>query len=179
MPWIARSDAAVDLRRREEAPTLEDPELLILTPGHTTKPDDLARLISEQRGGPVLIILPKWRTGRHPSKAGWAAGGFASPPSPKMLPPAAGRIDKIGSEPNARGAQARGYLGGYPIALTLPNLRTQVLTGALLRRQTPQGLAQDIGMAMLQTGDARDADHYRQRRLRLMKGKSLDSVGAF
>ena len=32
------------------------------------------------------------------------------------------------------------------------------LTAALLRRQTPQGLAHDIGMAMLQTGDARDAD---------------------
>lgn len=124
---LERSDAVVDLRRREEAPALEDPELLILTPGHTTKADDLARLISEQRGGPVLIILPKWQTGRHPSKAGWAADGFASAPSPKMLPPAAGRIEKIGSEPNARGAQAKGYLGGYPIALTLPNLRTQVL----------------------------------------------------
>ena len=40
----------------------------------------------------------------------------------------------------------------------IDKVRTQVLTGALLRRQTPQGLAQDIGMAMLQTGDARDAD---------------------
>ncbi|WP_428631423.1 DUF4350 domain-containing protein [Sphingopyxis sp.] len=124
---LERSDAAVDLRRREEAPTTEDPQLLILTPSHTTKPDDLARLISEQRGGAVLIILPKWRTSRHPSKAGWAGNGYASAPSPKMLPPAAGSVDKIGSEPHARGARAQGYLGGYPISLALPSLRTQVL----------------------------------------------------
>ena len=37
----------------------------------------------------------------------------------------------------------------------MDKVRTQLLTSALLRRQTPQGLAQDIGMAMLQTGDAR------------------------
>lgn len=40
----------------------------------------------------------------------------------------------------------------------MDKVRTQLLTSVLLRRQTPQGLAQDIGMAMLQTGDAREAD---------------------
>lgn len=40
----------------------------------------------------------------------------------------------------------------------MEKVRTQLLTTALLRRQTPQGLAHAIGMAMLQTGDARDAD---------------------
>lgn len=40
----------------------------------------------------------------------------------------------------------------------MDKVRTQLLTAALLRRQTPQGLAHAIGMAMLQTGDARDVD---------------------
>ena len=45
----------------------------------------------------------------------------------------------------------------------LDKIRTQQLTTALLRRQTPQGLAHDIGLAMLQTGDAREADARIQR----------------
>ncbi len=49
---------------------------------------------------------------------------------------------------------ARGKVGFDEI----DKVRTQLLTAALLRRQTPQGLAQAIGMAMLQTGDAREAD---------------------
>ena len=40
----------------------------------------------------------------------------------------------------------------------MDKVRTQVLTGALLQRQTPQGLADAIGRAVLLHGDARDAD---------------------
>ena len=40
----------------------------------------------------------------------------------------------------------------------MDKVRTQLLTGALLQRQTPQGLADAIGRAVLLHGDARDAD---------------------
>ncbi len=40
----------------------------------------------------------------------------------------------------------------------LDKVRTQLLTGALLSRQTPQGLADAIGRAVLVFGDAREAD---------------------
>jgi zinc protease len=40
----------------------------------------------------------------------------------------------------------------------IDKVRTQLLTAALLGQQTPHGLAQAIGMAMLQTGDAREAE---------------------
>jgi zinc protease len=49
---------------------------------------------------------------------------------------------------------ARGKVGYDEI----DKVRTQLLTAAVLRRQTPQGQAQAIGMAVLQTGDAREAD---------------------
>ncbi|MES2715347.1 MAG: pitrilysin family protein [Pseudomonadota bacterium] len=49
---------------------------------------------------------------------------------------------------------ARGKVGYDEI----DKVRTQLLTAALLRRQTPQGLASAIGMAALQHGDAREAD---------------------
>ena len=52
------------------------------------------------------------------------------------------------------GALARGPLG----RAELDKVRTQLLTGALLSRQTPQGLADAIGRAVLIDGDAREVD---------------------
>lgn len=127
---LERSDAVIDLRRSEEAPEYEEEwrELLVLTPTHSTKPDDLARVIKGHRGGPILIVLPKWQTGRHPEKAGWSGNGFPIAPSPKLLPPTVGSIDKIASEPHARGATATGVFGGRNVTLPLRGLRAQVVT---------------------------------------------------
>lgn len=49
---------------------------------------------------------------------------------------------------------ARGKVGYDEI----DKVRTQLLTATLLQRQTPQGLANAIGMAALQLGDPREAD---------------------
>ena len=49
---------------------------------------------------------------------------------------------------------ARGRVGLDEI----DKVRTQLLTSALLQRETPQGLAHAIGMAALQLGDPREAD---------------------
>ncbi|WP_332817256.1 DUF4350 domain-containing protein [Sphingopyxis sp.] len=126
---LERSDAVVSLRRTEEAPTYEEEwrELLVLTPTHRTKPDEIARVVKGHRGGPILIVLPKWRVGKHPEKAGWSGGGFASTPSPRLLPPTIGKIDKIVSEAHARGAVAAGAIAGRRMSLPLRGLRSQVI----------------------------------------------------
>jgi zinc protease len=47
--------------------------------------------------------------------------------------------------------------GKVPFA-EIDKVRTQLLTSALLARQTPQGQAEAIGRAVLLYGDAREAD---------------------
>jgi zinc protease len=54
--------------------------------------------------------------------------------------------------------QIRQLARGKVAPAEMDKVRTQLLTTALLQRQTPQGLAQAIGMAALQLGDAREAD---------------------
>lgn len=124
-----RAGAHVELRRSEKAPEYDGEwrELLVLTPTHRTKPDDIARVIAGHRGGPVLIVLPKWQAGRNPNKPGWSGIGFPIAPSPGIIPSTAGKIDKIVSEPHARGAAATGVVGGRQMTLPLPGLRAQVM----------------------------------------------------
>ncbi|MDO9369014.1 MAG: DUF4350 domain-containing protein [Sphingopyxis sp.] len=124
-----RAGANVELRRSEEAPAYDEEwrELLILTPTHRTKADEIARVVKGHRGGPVLIVLPKWQTGKHPEKAGWSGRGFADPPPPGLLPPTVGKIDKIVSEAHAQGARATGTVAGHGVSLPLRGLRSQVI----------------------------------------------------
>ena len=126
---LERSDAAVSLRRSEEAPTYEEEwhELLVLTPTHRTKAEEIARVMKGHRGGPILIVLPKWRTGPNAEKPGWSGGGFAFPPSPGLLPPAAGQIDKIVDEPHARSTAATGAVAGRRMSLPLRGKESQVI----------------------------------------------------
>ena len=124
-----RAGANVELRRSEEAPTHDEEwrELLILTPTHRTKADEIARVVKGHRGGPVLIVLPKWKTGKHPEKAGWSGGGFADAPPPGLLPPTVGKIDKIVSEAHAQDTRATGTVAGQRLSLPLRGLRSQVI----------------------------------------------------
>ncbi|HEY0594497.1 DUF4350 domain-containing protein [Sphingopyxis sp.] len=124
-----RAGAHVELRRTGEAPAYDEEwrELLVLTPKHRTKADEIAEVLKGHRGGPVLIILPKWETGRHPEKAGWAGGGFPVAPPPALLPPTVGKIEKIVSEAHARGARATGTIAGRRMSLPLRGLRSQIL----------------------------------------------------
>lgn len=126
---VERAGANVDLRRSEKAPTYEEEwnELLVLTPTHQTRADEIAAVIKGHRGGPVLIVLPKWQTGRHPQKAGWSGPGFSMAPPPRLLPPTVGKIEKITSEPHARGAVAAGTIAGRRVSLPLRGLRAQII----------------------------------------------------
>ncbi|KTE18298.1 hypothetical protein ATE67_19365 [Sphingopyxis sp. H050] len=136
---LERADAYVDLRRTEEAPTYDEDwrELLVLTPKHESKPAEIAAIIKGHRGGPVLIVLPKWRAGKHPQRAGWAGNAFASSPSPGLLPSIVGAIERIESQPHARGATARGFIGRREISLSLPGLRSQVIQSNELETLIP------------------------------------------
>lgn len=126
---VERAGAHVELRRSEEAPTYEEEwrELLVLTPTHRTKADEIARVMKGHRGGPVLIVLPKWQTGKHPEKTGWSGNGFPVTPPPRLLPSTVGQIDKIVSEAHARGARATGAIAGRRVSLPLRGLRSQVI----------------------------------------------------
>ena len=57
----------------------------------------------------------------------------------------------------------------------LDKVRTQLLTGTLLSRQTPQGLADAIGRAVLLHGDAREADR-RIGRLQAVQAADVQRV---
>lgn len=87
-----RSDMWVDVRREvvEAQPLGEDEgrTLLVLTPAHDTDPDDIAELITAHGDEPVLLVLPKWRTGPHPDKKGWSGPGGTVPPPATLIPSA-------------------------------------------------------------------------------------------
>lgn len=136
---LERADVVVTLRRNEEAPVYDEEwrDLLVLTPRHETKPAEIAAIIKGHRGGPVLIILPKWRAARHPEKPGWVGQAIPVAPPPELIPPSAARIDKIVDEPNAHGATASGFVGGHRVTLPLPGLRSQVIRSDELETLIP------------------------------------------
>jgi hypothetical protein len=124
-----RAGANVELRRSEDAPVYDGEwsELLILTPEHRTKADAIARVLKGHRGGPVLIILPKWQAGKHPEKPGWVDRGFPVAPPTSLLPSTIGKIEKITSETHARGARATGIVAGHHMSLPLRGLSSQAI----------------------------------------------------
>lgn len=87
---LERSGASVDLRRREAKDAYTGEEaLLILTPTHRTKPEEMTKLLDATAGGRVLVVLPKWQTMVLPGqtvKPGWAGVGVPMPPPPTLLP---------------------------------------------------------------------------------------------
>ena len=104
---LERSGASVDLRRREgkDAYTGEE-ALLILTPTHRTKPEEMTTLLKGAAGSRVLVVLPKWQTMVLPGqkvKPGWAGTGIAMPPSEKLLP--AGYFGDVELPSHSAGAQ--------------------------------------------------------------------------
>lgn len=85
-----RSGMWVDIRREViEAVPLEEGEgstLLVLTPTYDSDPDDIAGLIDAHGSEPVLLVLPKWRTGPHTEKKGWAGAGRPQLAPQRLIP---------------------------------------------------------------------------------------------
>lgn len=87
-----RAGADVELRRSADPVRYADYEpLLVLTPMHRTRPEEIAELVDGQAADRILVILPKWQAGRLPGqtlKPGWVGAGFANAPPARLLPPA-------------------------------------------------------------------------------------------
>ena len=125
---VERAGASVDVRRSTKPYVYEDYEpLVVLTPTHQTRPEEIAELIDGAGGAPVLIVLPKWRAGRLPgtdTKPGWVSGGYPIVPPSKLLPSEHfGKVD-IRAE-KAAAAPAPAWLAGRNISVALPaNVQT-------------------------------------------------------
>lgn len=85
-----RAGGTVDVRRRIDDSDYGSEALLVLTPTHQTKAEEIAELMNGRSSGRVLVVLPKWYTGPSASqdlKPGWVGAGMAVAPGGDMLPP--------------------------------------------------------------------------------------------
>lgn len=89
---LERAGADVELRRSVDAHHYDDYDpLLVLTPTHRSKAEEVTELLNAEGDGRVFIVLPKWQTGRIPgqeTKPGWVGSGFADTPPEALLPEA-------------------------------------------------------------------------------------------
>lgn len=89
---LERAGAEVELRRTVEGQSYDDYHpLLILTPTHRNRAEEVAELLDIDSDSRVLIVLPKWEVMTIPGQAakpGWAGAGFPVTPSARLLPEA-------------------------------------------------------------------------------------------
>ncbi|MBD3745832.1 hypothetical protein [Sphingopyxis terrae] len=131
-----RARADVELRRSVETATYEDDKpLLVLTPAADTNAEDVADMLAKQGNGPVLLVLPKWRTmpgTGEGHKPGWVGFGVPLPAPTRLLP--------------------QNYFGTVEIAM--PQAKAQTVTADVARRRfavpLPAG-AQTVSGAGLET----------------------------
>jgi len=125
---IERSGATVEIRRKAEPYRYDDYEpLIVLTPTHRTRPEEIAELMSAAGGASVLVVLPKWEAGRVPgtdTKPGWVSAGYPMTPPGKLLP--ADRFGKVDIRADkAKAGSAPAWLAGHDVSLALPaNVQT-------------------------------------------------------
>jgi hypothetical protein len=125
-----RAGADVELRRRVDSASSEEPgPLLILTPKHESRPEEIAELLNRQDDR-VLIVLPKWQTLRIPGrtpKPGWVSFGIPIAPSGALIPEAPlGKVDI--RAPDAKAQRVAADVGGQRFSAYLP-ADAQVVNG--------------------------------------------------
>lgn len=121
---IERAGADVDLRRAVDTDHYDEYEpLLILTPTHRTRGEEITELLDAQRGRPTLIVLPKWQTATVPgqtSKPGWVSVGVADAPPARLLPEAMfGKVKIAARRSMARSVPAT--IAGRSLTAYLPD----------------------------------------------------------
>ncbi|MCW0197240.1 DUF4350 domain-containing protein [Sphingopyxis sp.] len=125
-----RAGADVELRRHVDSASSEEPgPLLILTPKHESRPEEIAELLNRQDDR-VLIVLPKWQTLRIPGrtpKPGWVSFGIPIAPSSALIPEAPlGKVDI--RTPDAKAQRVAADVGGRRFSAYLPE-DAQVVDG--------------------------------------------------
>lgn len=127
-----RAGVDVTLRRRIETGHYDDyGPLLVLTPTHQSRADDISALLDAAGGTSVLLVLPKWiapREGGEGLKPGWVGSGFATTPSAAMLPPAYFGSAAIRMHPG-KARVATAPVAGRAIPVFLPD-NVQTVAGA-------------------------------------------------
>ncbi|MGD9472860.1 MAG: DUF4350 domain-containing protein [Novosphingobium sp.] len=122
---LEKEGYGVTLNRNDGA--LDSPGLLILTPPHEAKGDELDEIVTARRyQGPTIVILPKWRAyplpdGTKGAKQGWVQLGEAQSPG----------WEGFADDVNVRIGAADGWQAGpaeWGIAGSLPD-RAQVQSG--------------------------------------------------
>ena len=120
---LERSGAHVELRRHVGPGAASgDEPLLILTPTHQTKPNEIEELLN-QRGRRALVVLPKWQTVTMPGQAkkpGWVGQGFPVTPDGALLPESQFGKVRIRA-PQARAQTVPASVAGRPFAAYLPD----------------------------------------------------------
>ncbi|ALJ16142.1 DUF4350 domain-containing protein [Sphingopyxis macrogoltabida] len=125
---LERAGAEVELRRTVESQSYEEYHpLLILTPTHRSRPEEISELIDAQSGGKVLIILPKWEVMTVPGQAakpGWVGAGIPVTPSARLLPEALFGKVTVAAAPG-KAAVVPADLANRVFSVTLPaNVQT-------------------------------------------------------
>ena len=126
-----RAGASVDVHRKAEPDRYDDyTPLIVLTPTHRTRPEEIAELVAGAGGARVLVVLPKWEAGRIPgveTKPGWVSAGYPIAPPDKLLPADTfGKVD-IDADKGAE-TSAVTEIAGRSLSLTLP-ANVQTVTG--------------------------------------------------
>ncbi len=118
-----RAGATVDIRRSVQTYSYDDYQpLIVLTPKHDTRAEEIAELLASAGGAPVLIVLPKWQAMRIPgsdTKPGWVSTGFPLAPPSKLLPEAPFGKVEIGTS-KGQAAEAPAWIAGRQVGLSLP-----------------------------------------------------------
>ena len=129
---IERAGGDVELRRQPGPRTgYSDQPLLILTPTHRTRPDEL-RALADRQGGRLLVILPKWQAMRTPGqggKPGWVAQAYRSAPSTRLVEALVGPVRFDASKAGPRAVAAD--VAGRRFTAHLPD-RAQTIAGDAL-----------------------------------------------
>ena len=131
---VERAGASVEIRRSAQSYSYDDYRpLIVLTPTHRTRAEEIDELIKSAGGAPVLVVLPKWEVGNMPGtkiKPGWAGGGYPAIPPPKLLP--SDRFGTIDIRADAvKATQAQASLAGRDLSVALP-INTQTISGESL-----------------------------------------------
>jgi len=128
---LERSGGTVELRRTENKTAYDDSKaLLVLTPTHRTKPEEMKALLDGAGDGHVLVVLPKWQTMRLPGqtkKPGWVSHGFPVAPPDGLLPESLFGKVAIGAQ-GAKAQKIAAEIAGRGFAAYLPE-DAQVVEG--------------------------------------------------
>lgn len=128
---VERAGASVEVRRKTGPYRYDEYEpLIVLTPTHRTRPEEIAGLIAGAGGSAVLVVLPKWEAGRIPgtdTKPGWVSAGYPMTPPDKLLPADSfGTVDIRAGK--AKAGRVVAALAGRTIPLALPG-NVQTISG--------------------------------------------------